>query len=159
LGTVTVLEIVPPGLALTAISGTGRTCTLSTTSCSRSDVLPPGGSYLPITATLAVAQDASLSVTNQANVSGGGSVAANATDLTAFSPSPTNLCDVNSDGVVNVRDAQYEINEALGKLSPANVLSSGGGSVGGGGSAPAGVYVVDVQIVTNAVLGLGCSAN
>ena len=56
-------------------------------------------------------------------------------------------CDVNQDGKTNVVDAQLMIIEALGSIPAANDL------VGSGW-----VNVVDTQIVTNAVMGLGCSA-
>jgi hypothetical protein len=55
-------------------------------------------------------------------------------------------CDVNQDGATNVSDVQMEINEALGKLSPANDLNN-----------DKRVNAVDIQIVINAVLKLGCS--
>jgi hypothetical protein len=59
----------------------------------------------------------------------------------AFSP-----CDVNQDGVTDVHDVQQMINEALGKMPPNNDLS-GDQRVNG----------VDIQIVINAVLKLGCT--
>ena len=70
-GTVTVTETPPTGLPITALSGTGWTCTVPT--CTRSDALAPGASYPGITVTTTV--DASVpggTVTNIAVVSGGG---------------------------------------------------------------------------------------
>ena len=45
-GTVSLTETLPPGLTLKYISGNGWTC--STTTCTRTDSLPPGSSYPPI---------------------------------------------------------------------------------------------------------------
>lgn len=69
---VTVSDTLPTGLAATALSGTGWTCTLSPLSCSRSDALAASGSYPAITLTVNVASNAPASVTNSAAVSGGG---------------------------------------------------------------------------------------
>jgi hypothetical protein len=57
------------------------------------------------------------------------------------------LCDVNQDGLTNVADVQWEIDEALGTKPAINDLNLDGV-----------VNVVDVQIEVNAALGLGCSA-
>jgi len=61
--------------------------------------------------------------------------------LASFSP-----CDVNRDGKTSVADIQGTISEALGAASPANDLNGDGV-----------VNVVDVQIVLNGVLNLGCT--
>src|SRR5260370_1226383 len=71
-GTVTVTDTLPAGLTATAISGTGWTCVLGTLTCTRSDALAAGSSYPAITLTVTVANNAAASVTNTANVSGGG---------------------------------------------------------------------------------------
>jgi len=71
-GTVTVVDTLPTGLAATALSGTGWTCTLGTLTCTRSDVLANGSSYPAITLTVTVANNAAASVTNSVTVSGGG---------------------------------------------------------------------------------------
>jgi hypothetical protein len=55
-------------------------------------------------------------------------------------------CDVVPLGFYGVADAQREINEALGAFSPVNDLNSDGV-----------VNVVDIQIVINAILNLGCT--
>ena len=97
-GTTTVSDTLPTGLTASSMSGSGWTCTLSPPSCSRSDALIAGSSY-PITLTVNVASNAPASVTNQANVSGGGSGAGSANDVTTitgpcstlatmFSPTP-----------------------------------------------------------------------
>ena len=86
-GTVTVTETLPGGLALVSISGTGWTCVATT--CTRSDVLKGGSSYPPITVTVNVAPNATSPQVNQAALSGGGSVSANATDPTTLVPAGT----------------------------------------------------------------------
>ena len=50
-GTVTVTEAPPPGLTVTALSGTGWTCVVATRTCLRADALAPGASYPDITVT------------------------------------------------------------------------------------------------------------
>jgi len=76
-GTVTVTDTlpnVPNTLVPTTISGTGWSCTLATLTCTRSDALPSGSSYPPITLTVNVPQNIQANVTNSAAVSGGGDV-------------------------------------------------------------------------------------
>jgi uncharacterized repeat protein (TIGR01451 family) len=72
-GTVTVTDILPAGLIATGIAGAGwTTCTQPAGPCSRSDALPVGASYPPLTLTVDVANNAAATVTNTAIVSGGG---------------------------------------------------------------------------------------
>ena len=73
-GTVTVTDTLPAGLTATAISGSGWVCVLGTLTCTRNDVLGGGASYPVITLTVNVANNAPASVTNTANVSGGGQI-------------------------------------------------------------------------------------
>ncbi|HET6930495.1 MAG TPA: Ig-like domain repeat protein [Candidatus Acidoferrum sp.] len=90
-GTVTVTDTLPSSLTATAISGTGWTCTLAATSCSRSDALANGASYPPITLTVNVSGTAPTSVTNTAVVAGGGEVITDndtATDVTPITVVP-----------------------------------------------------------------------
>jgi hypothetical protein len=82
IGPVTVTETVPFGLTLLSMAGTGWTCYGG--SCTRSDALDPGASYPAITVMVYVATDAPATVTNQVNVSGGGSATANASDITTI---------------------------------------------------------------------------
>ena len=70
----------------------------------------------------------------------------------AFTPQvfilgPPTVCAISQNGSTVV-DAQLIVNQALGVTLPANDLNSDGA-----------VNLVDVQIVLNAVLGLGCSAS
>ena len=83
-GTVTVTESVPSGLALAGMNGAGWSCSGNT--CTRADVLDGGSSYPPIAATVNVAASAPSQVTNQVSVSGGGSAAAQASDVTTINP-------------------------------------------------------------------------
>jgi len=73
-GAVTVTDTLPAGLTATAASGTGWTCSTAV-SCARSDALTSGNSYEPITVTVDVAANAAASLTNTANVGGGGDTA------------------------------------------------------------------------------------
>jgi uncharacterized repeat protein (TIGR01451 family) len=79
-GTVTVNEILPAGLTLVSMTGTGWTC--SGNSCKRSDVLATGATYPAITVTVNVAANAASPLLNTVSVSGGGSSSATATDST-----------------------------------------------------------------------------
>src|SRR5438128_1559221 len=87
-GTVTVTDTLPAGLTATAIAGTGWTCVLGTLTCTRSDALAAGSSYPAITLTVTVANNAAASVTNTANVSGGGQT--NTANDTATDPTTVN---------------------------------------------------------------------
>ena len=78
--TVTVQEIVPTGLTLVSMAGTGWTC--GGTTCTRSDALVASASYPAITVTVNVASNAAAEVTNQVAVLGGGSALATAGDIT-----------------------------------------------------------------------------
>src|SRR5205814_10069734 len=71
-GVVTITDTLPAGLNATNIAGTGWTCVLGTLTCTRNDALAAGSSYPAITVTVTVANNAAASVTNPANVSGGG---------------------------------------------------------------------------------------
>jgi len=69
---VTVVDLLPPSLTATAMTGTGWTCFLATLTCTRSDVLAFGASYPPITLTVNVSSTAPGIVSNTAGVAGGG---------------------------------------------------------------------------------------
>jgi hypothetical protein len=56
-------------------------------------------------------------------------------------------CDLNGDGVVNVKDVQLMVNEALGAAQALNDVSGDGV-----------VNVVDLQMEINAALGGACTA-
>jgi exo-1,4-beta-D-glucosaminidase len=91
-GTVTVTDVLPPGLTPVEMTGDGWACSLAPVtlpptksgrnappntyepqpSCQRSDSLTPGSAYPPIILRVAVADNTQPSVTNTASVSGGG---------------------------------------------------------------------------------------
>jgi uncharacterized protein (TIGR03437 family) len=71
-GTVTVTDLLPTGLKIAAISGTGWNCVMSVLSCARTDALAPSATYPAITVTVNVAANAPATVTNAATVAGGG---------------------------------------------------------------------------------------
>jgi hypothetical protein len=85
-GTVAVTDALPSALTATGISGSGWSCDLATLSCTRSDALPAGASYPPITLTVNVTGGAPSSVVNTATVSRSGQNTANdgASDPTAI---------------------------------------------------------------------------
>ncbi len=72
-GMVTVTEKPPTGLIVTALTGTGWSCSVATLICSRTDPIAAGQTYPPITVTGTIAGNASGSVTNLATVAGAGS--------------------------------------------------------------------------------------
>jgi uncharacterized repeat protein (TIGR01451 family) len=65
-GTVTVTDLLPAGLSALSITGTGWSCTLGTTSCTRTDTLAVGASYPPIS--LVVSANNSGTLTNSVTV-------------------------------------------------------------------------------------------
>jgi uncharacterized repeat protein (TIGR01451 family) len=71
-GTVTVTEAPPAGLTVTALSGSGWTCTVATRTCTRADALAATASYPDITVTANIAANAVGTLVNSAVVSGGG---------------------------------------------------------------------------------------
>jgi uncharacterized repeat protein (TIGR01451 family) len=86
-GIVTVTDTLPAGVTLVSIAGTGWSC--AATTCTRSDVLRGGNSYPPVVVTVNVAINATSPQTNQAGVSGGGSVSASISDPTTLVPAGT----------------------------------------------------------------------
>jgi uncharacterized repeat protein (TIGR01451 family) len=90
-GSVTVTDVLPPGLTASALTGTGWTCALNTLRCTRSGGLVAGAAYPPITLTVNVGQDAAATVTNTVAVSGGGETNLDndsASDQTTIAPPP-----------------------------------------------------------------------
>jgi hypothetical protein len=87
-GTVTVTEMVPSGLTLAGMSGSGWTCPANGNTCNRSDALPANMSYPAITVTVNVGGNAPASVTNTATVQGGGDTTT--TNKTANDPTTIN---------------------------------------------------------------------
>ncbi|HLK69415.1 MAG TPA: hypothetical protein VKU19_38555, partial [Bryobacteraceae bacterium] len=69
-GPVTVTEFPPANVTSVAMSGVNWQC--SGTLCTRSDALPVGSSYPPITVAVTLASDSSTQMSNQVSVGGGG---------------------------------------------------------------------------------------
>ncbi len=92
-GVVTVTEIVPTGLTLASMSGTGWTCVSNGNTCSRSDTLAANSSYPAITVMVNIAANAPASVTNIASVVGGG-------DSTATNKTAQDVTDVVTQSVL-----------------------------------------------------------
>jgi hypothetical protein len=140
---VTVTETVPTGMTLQSMAGTGWMCSNPGT-CTRSDPLPSGQSYQPITVTVNVATTTQTSLTNAVSVQGGGAIsAANASDVTSI----VNKCDIDQTGTIGVTEVQEMINQLLGLIKAANDLNGDGV-----------VNVVDVQFVIEAALTQSCQA-
>lgn len=97
-GPVQVTDILPEGLTLVSMSGTGWSCVGNV--CTRGDVLTPGASFAPITVTVNIASDAPSQVTNQVSVSGGGSATASASDPTTVTAAPAGP-SISSGAVLN----------------------------------------------------------
>jgi hypothetical protein len=143
-GAVTVTETVPNGMTLQSMAGAGWTCPGGGNTCSRSDSLASGQSYPPITVTVNVVTKTQTSLTNAVSVAGGGAAAgANASDVTAI----VTRCDINQAGTIGVNEVQEMIDQLLGLVQIASDLNGDGV-----------VNAVDVQLVINAALGLGCLA-
>jgi hypothetical protein len=82
---VTVTETLPAGLTLVSMAGTGWTCTLGTSSCTRSDALAANSSFPSIAITVNVASNAPSAVTNQV-VAMSGVLQATGSDPTNITP-------------------------------------------------------------------------
>ncbi len=96
-GAVSVTLALAPGFSLSALSGTGWSC--SGAACSRSDALAAGASFPPLTLTLNVAASAASPLTNSVTVSGGGSAAAGSSDtitVTSASSMATSIFSASS---------------------------------------------------------------
>ena len=119
-GTVTVADALPAGLAATAISGSGWSCSLAALTCERSDALAAASSYPAITLTVSVTASSPGSVTNHVSVLGGGSPAAAGNDLTSIdatysylagdvAPYTSAIAPNFGDGVLDIRDLIQEL--------------------------------------------------
>ena len=79
-GAMAITAILPSGLSLVSMQGSGWNC--SGTTCSRSDTLAAGAAYPVITLTVNVAGDAPGQLVNQVNLSFNGAAEASASDPT-----------------------------------------------------------------------------
>ncbi len=91
LGSITVINALPAGLAACGISGDGWATDLGTLTCTRSDSLPAGAAYPVITVSVNVATNASANVTNFVEVSGG--CETNLANNTAGDPTTVNVAN------------------------------------------------------------------
>jgi hypothetical protein len=122
--------------------GTGGTQVASATSHYSNNEALSGAAGSSPNELIQVSYNSGISkVTITGNPAGTSFVMDDAAIVTPFSP-----CDVNQNGSTNVLDVQQMINQALGGMAATNDLD--GDQV---------VNVVDVQLVINAVLKLGCS--
>ena len=89
-GTVTVTDLLPAGLTLVSMSGTGWNCPNGGPVCTRGDALSAGQSYATITVTVNVAAAATSPQVNFVSVTGGGlSAVATASDSTVINSAPS----------------------------------------------------------------------
>ncbi|HVF62890.1 MAG TPA: hypothetical protein VNE58_02710 [Casimicrobiaceae bacterium] len=152
-GQLSVVDTLPPGLAATAMSGSGWTCNVSTTTCTRSDPLPAGTSYPPITLIVNVAPNASSSVTNTATVSGGG----DGTAANNVAHDPTTITSVTVPSADLTIAKTHVGNFAQGQIGASYTIAVT--NVGSGSTAGA-VTVTDVLpagLTATAINGLGWS--
>jgi photosystem II stability/assembly factor-like uncharacterized protein len=111
-GQVTVTDTLPAGLVPIVASGSGWTCGYTPVVCRRSDTLAAGASYPTISVAVNVPYNAPLSVTNIANVSGGGTSGANTfRDVTAITAEPYPQIAVSHTGSFtrNQTNAQFTL--------------------------------------------------
>ncbi|WP_239630272.1 putative Ig domain-containing protein [Paenibacillus sp. H1-7] len=127
-GTVTVSDAVPQGLTLKSLVGTGWTCSVTGSQCTRSDALGAGASYPDITVTVDVADSAPASLTNTATLSGGGdqnTTNNSASDLTTVIAKPTVTTESLPEATVN-KSYQSAPLEVSGGQSPYSWAMAGG---------------------------------
>lgn len=121
-GAVTVTEAPATGMTITSMSGTGWTYDAVTRTCSRSDSLPAGESYPPITVSVSLASDAPANVTNIVSVAGGADVDSsdNTTQLVvAITPLP-------SANIASWRQQYFGSADDSGIGADANVVTADG---------------------------------
>jgi hypothetical protein len=88
-GQVTVIDSLPAGFAATAIAGTNWSCRLANLTCTRSDSLPPGQSYDPITVTVEITAPNIGTGVNHVKVTGGGAATVTTSDSTTITREPS----------------------------------------------------------------------
>jgi uncharacterized repeat protein (TIGR01451 family) len=117
-GPVSVTDTIPAGLTLVSMSSSGSnsapTWSCAGSTCTTSGVLGSGASYPPIVVTVNVALSAPVQVTNQVSVTGGGSGAAGASDVTAILTFASYTLTVNELGQGTVTSADGSIDCADG---------------------------------------------
>ena len=127
-GTVTVREFLPRGLTATAVSGAGWNCSpLPATvllTCTRSDALASGSSYPLLLVTVNVL-NATPTITNTANVTGGGDLQFHSANDTANVITPTLAITKSHTGNFNVGQVEnYTITVSnVGKLATVGTVT------------------------------------
>ena len=97
---VSVTDTLPTGLTASGLSGSGWNCTVATLTCTRSDGLAAGQSYPPLTLTVNVAANAAATLTNTAQVAGGGD--GNGSNNTASDPTTINVTASTNANLANL---------------------------------------------------------
>ncbi|MDK8182739.1 S-layer homology domain-containing protein [Paenibacillus sp. UMB4589-SE434] len=116
----------PAAFTLTGLSGSGWSCSVATSSCTRTNSLPAGANYPIITAQVMVAANAPASVSVNASIAGGGdTITANntASHLAVVEQVPDISLLLQSNDTFNQGDS--------GKLVKVEVLNEGGGATVG----------------------------
>ena len=139
-GAVTVTDNLPTGLTLVSMVGTGWSC--ASNACTRSDSLAAGGSYPPITVTVAVSSAAPSTVTNVASVSGGGSTGASANDPTNISVPTYAISGSVTVGGVGLSGVTVSLSGTLA----GSTLTNGSGSYSFGGLVAGGTYTLAASL-------------
>ena len=91
---VSLVDTLPSGVTVTAMSGTGWTVNLATLTATCSDALAAGASYPALTITVNVAANAPASLTNTATVSGGGELITSNNTVSDPTTLPANTVNV-----------------------------------------------------------------
>jgi uncharacterized repeat protein (TIGR01451 family) len=122
-GAVTVTELPPAGMTVTAMSGSGWLCSVATLSCTRSDALAGGALYPSITVSVSVAATASGTLSNTAVVSGGG----DASPLNNTSTAPTRIVQASYNVALTIGAATF--NRATGRYTITVSIANSGAAV------------------------------
>ena len=119
---VSLTDTPPSGLTITAMSGSGWTCTTLPT-CTRSDVLAAGTSYPPLTITVTVAGNATSPQVNSVTVS----TAATESDTSNNTATDSTTILVRPDLTVTKSHAGNFAQGQIGAVYTATVTNAGGG--------------------------------
>ncbi len=151
-GVVTMNDTLPIGLTPTGASGTGWSCSVSgqTVSCTRSDSLPPAGSYPSITVNASVLQSAPSTVTNTAVIAGGG-------EANLLNDMATDAANVGSTADMAVTDAGSPNPVAAGaNITYTQVVTNNGPSAADNATMVAAVPANTTFVSVAAPLGWSC---
>jgi uncharacterized repeat protein (TIGR01451 family) len=135
----------PSSLTVNSVSITQGSCGTSNNTVTCNIGTMPSGTTATATITATVNTIGNLPTTATVSSSTTGPNPANNSSTLTLISAYSN-CDINQNGVTNVLDAQGTVNQGLGVIAAANDLNGNHW-----------VNVVDVQVVINAILNLGCS--